>query len=201
MINRSLGIIALALGVLPPAPSPLAAQLRWEPLSNEGVLRASALVDSVFVNRVAQTRTIGGGDWVSYLAARLGVVPIPDSMTIRVAVDSARILVDGQLRDLPRETRALFGPLAMLMDSTTTLRADVVMAPSGPGHVRFVLRSILVNGIAIPEFLLQPVLVEVGKQYPELTESGRQLYVAVPEDGKVQLVRNGVLLRIEAKKP
>ncbi len=182
---------ALAAGHLP------AQEPAWDPISNAGIVRASGQVDSVFIDRLVPEHYVKGGDWVSYLAARLGAVPIPEPSGIRVTVDSTRILVRGRMVDLPEETRSLFGPLQMFADSTTTLEAEVVMAPTGPGVVRFVLTVIRVNGFAIPETFLQPFLARVGRQYPVLTKTGRELLVAVPEDGRVRLSGRGVHRWIE----
>ena len=178
-----------------------AAGILWDRLSMAGIVRANGKVDSVFIDRRAPAHVISGGDWVSYLCARLGALPIPDSIGIRVAVDSQRILVDGRMVDLPPETRNLFGPLLMLVDPTTVLRAEVVMAPTGPGVVRFVLATISVNGIQIPESVLGMFLMRLAQRYPVLTKTGRELLVAVPQDGKVNLVNNGVRLWIDENAP
>jgi hypothetical protein len=174
-----------------------AAGIAWSPISMAGIPRANRLVESVFIARQTREQLVAGGDWVSYMAARLGAVPIPDQTGIRVAVDSQRILVDGRMVDLPPETRALFGPIAMLVDSNTVLRAEVVMAPTGPGVVRFVLATISVNGFQIPESILSSFLARVGQQYPVLTKTGRELLVAVPPDGKVSLANNAVRVWID----
>lgn len=184
---------AQTVGTGDPAPG-----IVWTPISMAGVARANGRVDSVFLDRHLPQHTISGGDWVSYLAARLGALPIPDTTGIRVAVDSQRILVDGRIGDLPPETRQLFGPLMMFLDSTSVIRAEVVMAPTGPGVVRFVLATMSVNGYQIPEALLSRFLVRVGQEYPVLTRTGRELLVAVPEDGRVRLVENGVRLWVES---
>ncbi len=180
---------AQTVGTGDPAPG-----IAWSRISMDGIPRANTLVESVFIVRQTREQLVNGGDWVSYLAARLGALPIPDRSGIRVAVDSQRILVDGRMVDLPPETRALFGPMAMLLDSNSVLRAEVVMAPTGPGVVRFVLATISVNGFQIPESILSSFLARVGQQYPVLTKTGRELLVAVPPDGKVNLVNNGVRL-------
>ena len=57
-------------------------------LSNDGVVRAASQVDSVFVDRTKQSALIDGGDWASYLLARLGAGPIPDSLGIAIGIDS-----------------------------------------------------------------------------------------------------------------
>jgi len=181
--------LALTLVAATPA---VAQTVAWDSLSNAGIARASGQVDSVFVDRLVAEHVVRGGDWVSYLAARLGAVPIPDSSGIRVAVDSARIRIRGRVVDLPPETHRLFGGLLFFMDSTTMLEAEVVMAPTGPGVIRFVLTTIRFNDITIPESILQRFLAQVGRQYPVLTETGRELLVAIPVDGRVALVPNGV---------
>lgn len=163
-----------------------------------GINRVAGKVDSVFIERTAPEYTVAGGDWVSYLAARLGATPIPEPSGILVSVDTARILVMGKMSDLPPETRELFGPVAMFVNPDTPLEAEVVMAPTGPGAVRFVLTTIRVNGYAIPESLLSRFLAQVGARYPVLTKTGRELLVGVPVDGRVSLVQNGVRLWTEA---
>jgi hypothetical protein len=174
--------------------TPVDPALNWAPISMGAIPRVAGKVDSVFIDRRTREYTVPGGDWVSYMAARLGALPIPDSTGIRVAVDSTRIVVDGRILDLPPETRALFGPMLLLVDTTTVLRAEVIVGPSGPGVVRFVLATIIVNGFPIPESILAPFLLRVGQRYPVLTKTGRELLVAVPPDGRISLVRNGVRL-------
>lgn len=165
-------------------------------LSNDGVARASALVDSVYLDRTKPAARIDGGDWASYMLARLGTGPIPDSLGIEVTVDTARIEVRGRLQDLPPEARALLGPLANVVDSTTVIEADVMLERTGPEVARFRLRGIVVNGFPFPEFLLGPMMTRVGKQYPALTASGRDLYVQIPRDGTIALATDAVLLSI-----
>ena len=164
-----------------------------------GIQRVSGKVDSVFIDRKAPEFVVGGGDWVSYLAARLGAVPIPEPSGIQVAVDTARILITGKMSDLPQDTWSLLGPVAMLVNPDTKLEADVVMAPTGPGACRFVLTTIRVGGMTIPESLLAQFLAQVGERYPVLGKSGRELLVGIPADGHVGLVQDGV--RIWVDKP
>jgi len=83
------------------------------------------------------------------------------------------------------------------VDTSTTLRAEVIVGPSGPGVVRFVLATIIVNGFPIPESILAPFLLRVGQRYPVLTKTGRELLVAIPPDGKVSLMQDGVRLWID----
>ena len=196
--------VLAGLGLLVAAAGLLQAQNgspEWQRLSMGGVGRAATQVDSVFIDRTSVSTEVTGGDWVSYLAARLGALPIPDSVGIRVAVDSQQIRIRGRIRDLPEETRALFGPIQFMVDETALLEATVVMAPTRPGVVRFVLTTISVNGFLIPEALLSRFLANVGQQYPALTETGRELLVATPVDGRVNLVPDGVRVWIDSTPP
>jgi hypothetical protein len=163
-----------------------------QPISMAGINRVAGKVDSVFIERSAKQFVVGGGDWVSYLAARLGAVPIPEPSGIMVSVDTSRILINGKMSDLPPDTRDLFGPVAMFVGPDTPLEAEVMMAPTGPGAVRFVLTAIRVNGYPVPESILSRFLAQVGARYPVLTKTGRELLVGVPVDGHVTLVQNGV---------
>jgi hypothetical protein len=192
------GKAAIAVLLLAAYGSPLTAQA-WQPISMAGIQRVSGKVDSVFIERKVTEFVVGGGDWVSYLAARLGAVPIPEPSGIQVAVDTARILVMGKMSDLPQDTWSLLGPVAMLVDPNTKLEAEVMMAPTGPGAVRFVLTTIRVGGMTIPESLLARFLAQVGERYPVLGKSGRELLVGIPTDGHVGLVQDGV--RIWVDKP
>ncbi len=164
-------------------------------LSRAGVVRAQAVVDSVFLDRKTPEGTIEGGDWASYLMARLGA-PLPDSINFRVAVDSERITLSGRIQDLPPEARAMIGPLAVLVDSTTVLAAEVVLAPAMRGLAHFRLRAVSVGNIPVPELLLQSMLFNVGDRYPALTKSGRDLYVEIPPDGRLTLAAGAVRLAV-----
>jgi len=157
-----------------------------------GVARAQAVVDSVFLDRKAREGFIEGGDWASYLMVRLGVTPLPDSVGIEVATDSQAITFSGRIQDLPPEGRAMMGPLLALMDSTTVLVAEVVLLPSGRGLAHFQLSRVTVGGFPVPEIVLRSMLFNIGDRYPELTKSGRDLFVQIPPDGAVVLVKDGV---------
>jgi hypothetical protein len=157
------------------------------------VVRAQAVVDSVFLDRTAASGTIDGGDWASYLMARLGA-PMPDTTRILVAADTDHIAISGRIQDLPPEARAMLGALAALVDSGTVLVADVEQLPANKGLAHFRLRGVTVGAFPVPEVLLHSMLLEVGERYPALTRSGRDLYVETPPDGRVTLVSGGVRL-------
>ncbi|MFZ5623469.1 MAG: hypothetical protein ACOY71_03435 [Gemmatimonadota bacterium] len=184
----------LAVSVSLAAAQSAAAPADGEALSNLGVRRAGAVVDSVYVDRLSPVGRIAGGDWVSYLMARLGARSIRDDLTVRVLVDSTRIRILAQFRDLPRETRADLGPLLAMMDSTSTIAADVVLLPAVTGVVKFQLRSASLNDIPVPDVILQSVMAEVGRRYPVLTGNGRELLVQIPPDGRMALVPGGIRL-------
>ncbi|MHB1327699.1 MAG: hypothetical protein ACYC2K_05795 [Gemmatimonadales bacterium] len=188
--------IVVLLGLCPA----LAAQTNPDPgkLSKEGVLRGSATVDSVFVDRTKPQGAVDGGDWASYLLARLGAGPIPDGLGIVVGVDTSHIDVRGRLQDLPLEARALLGPVASMVDSSTMISATVLMQRTGPEVLRFWLRSITVNGMGLPEFILGQMMASVGRQYPALTRTGRDLYIQVPRDGVIRLAAGAVHLAIDS---
>jgi hypothetical protein len=198
MIGRALGVVVALLVGLGPLVS---AQGNGGHLSRQGVVRATATVDSVFVARTLEAGQVEGGDWASYLLARLGADQIPDSLAITVAIDTSRIEVRGRLQDLPLEARRLLGPLATMVDSSTVVAADVGFQRTGPQVIRFFLRGLKVNGFPFPEFLLGPMMAQVGRQYPALTPSGRDLYVQVPPDGKVRLGDGVVLIAVEPTAP
>lgn len=177
-----------------PAPQAAVEPAGSAALSNAGVLRASRTVDSVFLDRTSDLGVVAGGDWVSYLLARLGVQPIQEGLTVRVAVDTARIVLTGQLRDLPPATRGDLGPLLAMMDSTSTLAAEVEMSRPVPGVVRFRLAGAALNGMPIPDMIVQPVMAQIAQRYPVLSAGGRELLVQIPPQGKVELVPGAVRL-------
>ena len=134
-------VAALALAS---APATLAGQVPDSAkgrLTRDGVLRASAQVDSVFVDRKKPAGEIDTGDWASYLLARLGGGRIQDGLGIEVKADSSQIEVRGKLQDLPPETRALLGPLATMVDSSTVIAATITMQRTGREVVRFWLKA------------------------------------------------------------
>ena len=163
-------------------------------ISRTGVARAQAVVDSVFLDRKALEGTIEGGDWASYLMARLGVEPIPENTEILIAVDSTHIVLSGRLQDLPQEARAMIGPLAALVDSSTVLAADIALLPAAQGLSHFRLQGVSVGGFPVPEIVLRSMLLDVGEHYPALTKTGRDLYVEIPTDGRVRLIPGAVRL-------
>ena len=191
MSSRFAFLLALQAGIASAQPAP-------GRITAAGVVRAQAVVDSVFLDRKARTGFIEAGDWASYLMARLGVTPLPDSVGLAIEVDTARITFSGRIHDLPAEARGMLGPLMALMDSNTVLVAEVVQLPSGEGLVHFQLRRVTVGGFPVPEILLRSMLMDVGERYPELTKTGRDLYVQIPADGAVRLVAGGVRLSAPA---
>ncbi len=172
----------------------LSAQAPPGRISRAGVARAQAIVDSVFLDRKALEGTIEGGDWVSYLMARLGVEPLPENTEILIAVDSEHIVLSGRLQDLPQEARAMIGPLAALVDSSTVLAADIAMLPAAQGLSHFRLEGVSIGGFPVPEIVLRSMLLDVGERYPGLTKTGRDLYVEIPIDGRVTLIPGAVRL-------
>jgi hypothetical protein len=191
--------LAILLTLLPAA-APLVAQSPSTRLSRCGVVRAQAVVDSVFLDRTAGTGTIWGGDWASYLMARLGA-PLPDTTAIEVEVDSEHITMSGRIKDLPPEARATLGMLSALVDSSTVLTADVVLLPADKGLAHFRLRAVSIGIYPVPEVMLRSMLLDIGERYPALTRSGRDLYVQIPPDGRVTLVPDAVRLEAPARAP
>ncbi|HUG27776.1 MAG TPA: hypothetical protein VMK53_05700 [Gemmatimonadales bacterium] len=183
----------LALALVLVGAGPLAAQSAVpvaapiDSVSLEGVYRAAAVVDSVFVDGLSRYGEIAPGDFGAYLLVRLGVEPFPEDLAWRVQAEQDIIFIRGRFKDIPEESRALFGNLLMFMDSTTTLEVEVRMAPAGAALARFRLTRVLVNRVPIPEFLLSQILYSVGRQYPALTETGRDLYLQIPADGRITL--------------
>lgn len=163
-------------------------------ITPDGIVRAQAVVDSVFLDRKTREGFIDGGDWASYLMVRLGVTPLPDSVGIIVTTDSQAITFTGRIQDLPPEGRAMLGPLLALMDSSTVLAAEVVQLPASTGIAHFQLRRVTVGGFPVPDIVLRSMLLNIGERYPELTKTGRDLFVQIPPDGSIVLVRDGVRL-------
>lgn len=187
----ALGIAALA------AVSPLLAQQAdsaWQPIGTDGVLRASAIVDSVFVDRQLRRATVSGGDFTAYLMARLGIRTLPPDFGYRVLVDSTRIRIGGRIADLPAEAQRALSQLVLVLPPATRLEAQVTLVPAGREAVRFHMDGATVQGIPIPDAVLQSVMTGVGRQYPALTETGRDLFVQVPAGGTVTLVPGAVRL-------
>jgi hypothetical protein len=196
--------IAIGLAALIILSTPAMAQSRAvvsDSVSLEGVLRANAVVDSVFVSRLAKRGEIAPGDFGAYLLARLGVEPFPEDLAWRIQADSGLIVIRGRFKDIPEESRRLFGNLLMFVDSTTTLVAEVRPGPAGPGLARFRLDRVLVNGVAVPEFLLISIFNSVGRNYPALTESGRDLFLQVPPEGRIQLLPDRIVFDMAATVP
>jgi hypothetical protein len=186
----------------PAAPAPAApAPATPGRLSNAGVYRAAALVDSVYVDRLNREAFVDGGDFASYLVARLGVRPVPDNLAIDVTVDTGAVTLSSRVQDLPEAVRAQLGPALMFLDPSSVIAADVSLLRARVGVVRFHLRSLLVNGVALPEAILAPLMAQVGASYPALTSTGRDLLVAIPDDGTMRLAAGGVRVTVRQTGP
>jgi hypothetical protein len=170
------------------------ADTTWRPITAPGILRASALVDSVFVDRQLARARVDAGDFTAYLLARLGAGNLPPDFGYRVAMDSARARIGGRVMDLPAEARQSLSSLVMFLPAQTRLEADVRLLSAGPAGVRFHLEGATIQGIPVPETALGPMLAEVGRRYPALTSSGRDLYVQIPEGARMELNDGSVLL-------
>lgn len=167
----------------------------WQTISGDGVVRASAVVDSVFVDRTVARTAVAGGDFAAYLMARLGVRRFPPDFNFRVNVDSSLIRIGGRVMDLPTEARNALGAVVMFLSPETRLEAQVEMIPEGPRAIHFHLRSTTVDGVPIPGGLLDAGMAEVGRQYPALTSSGRDLFVEIPSAATVTFATDSVVLR------
>jgi hypothetical protein len=165
-------------------------------ITPEGVVRAQAVVDSVFLDRKVPKGAIEGGDWASYLMVRLGVVPLPDSVGIAVAVDSQLITFSGRIQDLPPEARAMLGSLSALVDPATVLSAEIELVPASKGLAHFRLRKVSVGMFPVPDTMLRLMMMDIGEKYPALTETGRDLFVQIPPDGRVTLSPGAVLISV-----
>lgn len=170
-------------------------------ITNEGVVRAAGAVDSVYLDGLLTERVVGVGDFASYLMARLGIVPIPPDLGFRVVGDTAWLRLTGRVSDLPPEARAALGPMVAFLAPSTTLDAWVILRRETPRAVRFRLDRAAVGGVRVPEDVVAVVMREVGRQYPALSETGRDLFVQVPEGAGMDLVVEGVRLRAPAPPP
>lgn len=197
--RAALGLVIMAAGPLAAQSANPSSRTPIDSVSFEGVHRAAAVVDSVFVDGVSRYGQVTPGDFGAYLLVRLGVEPFPEDLAWRVLADSAVIYLRGRFADIPEESRRLFGNLLMFVDSTTTLHAEVRMAPAGAALARFRLTRVLINGVAVPEFLLAQILYSVGRQYPALTETGRDLYLQIPVDGRISIMPGRVVLERGAR--
>jgi len=163
-------------------------------IAPEGVYRASALVDSVFVDRQLPRATVDAGDFAAYLMARLGARNLPPDFAFTVAIDSALIRIAGRIDDLPPDARPALSQLVLLLPGDTRLEAQIELARAGREAVRFHLLAITVQGVPIPEAFLAPLMADIGRQFPALTPTGRDLYVQVPAGATMTLIPGAVTL-------
>lgn len=187
-------MLAIAIAALVFGTRPARAQAPLDSVTQSGVMRASAVVDAVFVDRLLPEGTVGVGDWASYLMARLGVVPIPPDVRVRVRGDSTRVVISSRVRDLNAETRAALGPIVTMVPAETELTGEITLLRPNREVVQFYLATVRVNGVPLPDGIVAATMMEVGKRYPALSSSGRSLYVQVPPDAQVELLPGSVRL-------
>lgn len=192
-LRKGLSALLAGLAIAWSAPD-AAAQEVADSVTQWGVVRASAIVDAVFVDRKLPDGTVGVGDWASYLMARLGVVPIPSDVRVMVRSDSTRVVISSRIRDLNAETRAALGPLLGMLPQETEIAGDITLLRPHPEVVQFYLETVRVNGVPIPDAFVAATMLDVGKRYPALSSSGRSLYVQVPANAQVQFLPGSVRL-------
>lgn len=187
-------VLMLGLWVLPFGAGSARAQALVDSVTQGGVVRASAVVDAVFVDRLLPEGTVGVGDWASYLMARLGVVPIPPDVRVQVRSDSTRVVIGSRVRDLNTPTRAALGPMVAMLPPETEITGDITVLRPNREVVQFYLAAVRVNGVPLPDGIVAAAMLEVGRQYPALSKSGRSLYVQVPPDADVRFLPGEVRL-------
>jgi len=163
-------------------------------LTNAGVQRAAARLDSVFVSRTAPRVLIQGGDFGSYLIARLGVAPIPADLTLRVVVNREHLALTGRWRDLPVRARDALGPMFAMLPLDTPVAAEIEVNRVERERVRFRLATVRVNHVPMPEMMLNALMSSVARQYRAPSQTGRDLMVRIPPDGNLELVTGWVRL-------
>ncbi len=186
-----LAIMALTLSSSAAAQTP---ESTWKVIRPDGVARASALVDSVYIDHHLKEAVVDGGDFAAYLMARLGAANLPPDFNYRVAIDPTEIRLSGRLSELPPEAQRSLSQLLMVFPADSKLEAQITLHRAGPQAVRFHLAGVRVRGIPVPETILTPVMNNIGNQYPVLTSTGRDLLVQVPERAAMTLVPGGVRL-------
>jgi hypothetical protein len=189
-------ILLTALLSVGPCVFPLQAQqdVLTDSIRPIGIVRASAVVDSVFVDRTLPHGFVFGGDWGAYLMARLGAVPIPEDLRVAVVADTQHIILRTRVGDLPFLAKQALGPLLGMLPPETTVEAEIGLDRLGPQVVRFRLLAVRLNEVPVPERFLQEVMAGVGRQYPALTHTGRDLLIQVPREAEILLAPGGVRL-------
>jgi hypothetical protein len=190
VLSTALAVTLLGAGASAQAPTPTPI----DSIRPSGILRASAVVDSVFVDRTVPQGFVFAGDWGAYLMVRLGAVPIPEDLKIAVLADTSRMVLRTRVGDLPLEARTALGPLLGMVPPETVVEGDIVLWTMGPQVARFRLDAARISGIPVPERFLQEVMASVGRQYPALTHTGRDLLIQIPEGAEIRLARGGVQL-------
>lgn len=171
------------------------------PLTNAGVVRATAQVDSVFISRLTDTVTIDGGDFLASLLARIGAGRFDDSAGFRVTVDSNVARINGRLQDFSPEKRRELGAFFSFLDSTTVWTAEISLPQKGNGVMRFRLERLLIGTMPIPELILAPALSLYASVYPELSAGGREFLIAIPESAQATLLEDRIRLTMPPGKP
>jgi hypothetical protein len=152
------------------------------------------VVDSVFVDRSLPHGFVFAGDWGAYLMARLGIQPIPPGLKIEVLADTAKFLLRTRVGDLPPEALEALGPLLGFLPPETIVTGVIGLEKIAREVVRFRLDAVRIRDFPVPDPLLHQVMAGVGKQYPALTHTGRDLLIQIPLDADVLLAPGGVLL-------
>jgi hypothetical protein len=84
--------------------------------------------------------------------------------------------------------------MVFLLPPETRLEGQVELLPAGKEAVRFHLAGATVQGVPVPEALFASLMADIGRQYPALTATGRDLFVQIPAGARIRLVPGGVEL-------
>lgn len=185
-------LVVLTQAAAGQTPSPGLAPLPGSRITDSGVVRAGAIIDSVFLARTRLVDTVDIGDFASHVVARLGVPPFGDSLLFRVTSDTQLVRIAGRLSNFPVYERNELGPIFRFLDSNAVFVAEISMPQHDQGIMRFHLDRVTVQGIGIPDILLLPALQEFATRYPVLADGGREFLVAMPPDAHARLVHNGL---------
>lgn len=197
---KSLVVVAVLVALVTPRIARAQDSLRGSRVTNAGVVRANAATDSVFVLRAKTRDSVDIGDFASYLLARIGAPPFPDSLAFRVTSDSARVKISGRLMDFPEDSRAELGPIFSFLDSTSVIVAEISMPQADNGIMVFRLERITVRGFPIPDLLTMAAMSKYRALYPTmLAAGGREFHAEIPREAHARLTTNAIVLTMPAK--
>ena len=167
----------------------------WEPLTDEGAVRARKTVESLGKNSGPVFANLGPGDLSSYLFVALAKQLPPSAKDIRAAVIGDQLYVKALVSLSDLGGSKVIGPLAALLSAQDTMSFGGRFEVVRPGLAQFVVGEIKLRDFSIPRGILPKIIAQIRRGSVPQGVSPTGLPLATPPYiGDVRIAKGKVTL-------